>query len=301
MVFSELQFIKLRATFRAEESGRLPPFLGSMIRGILGHSMRNLVCIAPNVPCHLCEHAPGCDYATYFNPPGNVAGSVKPYVVHVPIRDKVNWYAGELITFDITFFGHATTATDYYLTGILGMEEYGWGARRLKFSLQEIVNVNDQTLVWSGGETWYHHLKSFSINETGRETNSVLVRFTSPTRILVRRKLLQRLSFEHIIRSIMTRIELLLHGFADVVLEWNEEAMLADAREVITVEEEWEFVDFKRYSRTYNRQLSLPSIMGHARFEGDITPFTSLLEIGQLLQIGKNTTHGFGHYDFYYG
>jgi len=41
--------------------------------------------------------------------------------------------------------------------------------------------------------------------------------------------------------------------------------------------------------------------MGYARYEGDITPFTPLLEIGQLIQIGKNTTHGFGHYEIYYG
>ena len=301
MALSELKFIKLRIIFRAEESGRLPPFLGSTVRGILGHSMRNLVCVAPNVKCHLCEYVTDCDYATYFNPPGSFAGSIKPYVIHVPIRDKVNWYKGDLLSFDLTFFGKSTTAIDYYMAGILGMEKYGWGAQRLKFSLQQVVNISDQSLVWSGGETWWHHMKAFSINDEGRFTNSVLLRFTSPTRIVVKQNLVKQLEFKHIIRSIMTRIKLLLHGYAGVVLEWDEEKLLTDAQAIKTVEEAWEFEDFKRYSRTYNRQLRLPSIMGYARYEGDITPFTPLLEIGQLLQIGKNTTHGFGHYDLYYG
>src|SRR5690625_535000 len=109
------------------------------------------------------------------------------------------------------------------------------------------------------------------------------------------------MQLEHIICAILTRVKLLLHAYSGVVLEWNEKAILKEARQIKTVEEDWQFIDFKRYSYTYNRKLGLPSIMGYARYEGDITPFTPLLEIGQLIQIGKNTTHGFGHYEIYYG
>jgi len=301
MVFTELPIIKLRAIFQAKESGQLPPFLGSMIRGVLGHAMRDLVCIAPDVPCHVCDLSNECDYATYFNPPGTFAGSVKPYVIHVPTRNKTNWNKGDLLTFDITFFGYSTIEAEYYIEGLLAMEEYGFGAHRLKFSLQQIINLCDQTLIWSGGETWLHHLQPFVIDEEERKSYRVLLRFISPTRILVNRRLVKNLQFEHIIRSILTRVKLLLHAYSGVVLEWNEEAILKEARQIKTVEEDWQFIDFKRYSYTYNRKLGLPSIMGYARYEGDITPFTPLLEIGQLIQIGKNTTHGFGHYEIYYG
>lgn len=300
MVLENLKAIQLRATFQAEEDGDLPPYLGSMIRGILGHAMRNIVCIAPNVHCHLCEFATKCDYATYFNSPGTEAGSVKPYVIYVPIRDKTNWKKGDLLSFDITFFGHTTTAAKYYIAGLLNMEKYGWGANRLKFSLQYIVNPFNDTLVWSNGYAWFEHLEAFSVHAEGRPTNSVFLKLNSPTRILVRRKLLNQLSFEHIIRAIITRMRLLFHAYEGIVLEWNEPAILQDARQIKTVDEHWQFIDFKRYSHTYSRQLSLPSIAGYARFEGYITPFTPLLELGELLQIGKNTTHGFGNYNLYY-
>src|SRR5690625_2897083 len=300
MVLENLKAIKLRAVFQAEENGELPPYLGSMVPGILGHAMRNIVCIAPNVRCHLCEFATNCNSANFFNSPGTLAGSVKPYVIHVPIRDKVNWRKGELLPFEITFFGNTTTAADYYVAGLLEMGNYGWGAKRLKFSLQQITNVFDDTLVWSNGKTWVHHLQAFSLHTEGRLTNSVLLQFNSPTRILVKRKLLNHLNFEHVVGSIMTRIKLLLHAYEGVVLEWNEAAMLEEAKEIKTVEEQWQYVDFKRYSRTYNRKLSLPSITGYVRYEGDITSFTPLLEIGELIQIGKNTTHGFGNYNLYY-
>lgn len=56
-------------------------------------------------------------------------------------------------------------------------------------------------------------------------------------------------------------------------------------------------IDFERYSMTqHDNKLSLPAIEGWALYEGDLTPFTSLLEAGQWLHAGKNTTIGFGHF-----
>lgn len=300
LVVSNLQYIKLRVILQAEESGRLPPFLGSTIRGVLGHSMRDLVCLAPKVKCHTCIHANNCHYATYFNPPGSVAGSVKPYVIYTPLSNKTHWYKGDLLSFDITFFGDSILAIDYLITGLLNIENYGWGAQRLSFSLKHIINQIDGSLVWSGGNTWLDHLTPTSVKDEGRLANSVLIRLNSPTRILVQQKLLKELQFKDIIQAIMTRMKLIYHGYVGLVLEWDEERLLEGAEQITRVEAEWEFIDFKRYSFTYNRQLKLPSIMGYARFEGNLTPYTPLLELGQLLQIGKNTTHGFGHYNLYY-
>lgn len=126
------------------------------------------------------------------------------------------------------------------------------------------------------------------------------MRFNSPTRVIMKQKLQRELNFEQIIQSILTRITLVFHAYGGVKIDFDEERLLQKAQEVETIEKEWQFVDFKRYSITYNRKLGLPAIEGYARFKGDITPFTPLLEIGQVLQIGKNTTHGFGNYQLYY-
>lgn len=300
MKFEGMSVLRLRSIFKAEKKGELPAYLGSMIRGILSRSMRNLVCIAPNIQCHLCEFSSTCDYTNRFNSAGNIAGSVNPYVIHVPIRNKVYWERGETLTFDVTFFGSSTLAAEYYIAGILLMGEYRWGVRRLRFSPVQIVNAYDDSLVWSSGEIWVHNLLPDPLSVEGRVTNSVLLNFNSPTRILVSRKLQKQLRFVDIIRALLTRIKLLSHAYEGTVLDWDEATMLAKAKNVRTIEEHWEFVDFKRYSRTYDRKLGLPAIEGYARYEGDITPFTPLLEAGRAIQIGKNTTHGFGHYELYY-
>lgn len=296
----ELKVLKLRAVFKAEDNGELPAYLGSTIRGLLGHAMRDSVCVAPNVRCHLCEYSDTCEYTAHFNSAGNVAGSVNPYVLYVPIRNKVYWQRGDLLTFDITIFGRSTLAADFYVSSILLMAEYGWGANRLKFSPVQIMNVYDKSIIWSDGQIWAHNLRPNLVHIKERMTNGVLLRFNSPTRVVMKQKLQRSLSFEQIIQSILTRMSLLLHAYEGVILDLNEEEILKKAQQVQTVEENWRFVDFKRYSRTYNRKLELPSIEGYVRFKGDITPFTPLLEIGEIVQIGKNTTHGFGNYNLYY-
>lgn len=295
----KIRTTKLRVMFRAAEAGELPAYLGSTIRGVLGHAMRGLVCVRPRTRCHLCELAQNCSYAYHFNSPGNVAGSVNPFVLHVPTRYKTDWLPGDLLTFDITIFGSSTEAIDYYIDGFFAMEKRGWGINRLKFSLVEILHLPVKQIVRKNGNA--NEVTPNYVEGEVRETNRVMLNFISPTRIIVQRQLQKDLSFQHIVRSIMTRLQLIAHAYEGIIVDWDEAMLLARASEVRTVEANWRYVNFKRYSLTHHGKISLPAIEGYASFEGELTPFTALLEVGKTLQIGKNSTHGFGKYDLYYG
>lgn len=296
----KLQTLQLQSTFEAEEKGTLPAYLGSTLRGVLGHAMRHPVCIKPNERCHLCSFAKSCNYANFFNSPGNVAGAVNPYVLHVPVRDKVHWKKGDQCTFDITIFGKATNAASYYLAGLLNMGQYGWGVNRIKFKPVRIVNKLDQTIVWKNEQKWEQNLKAYPLEVNDRSACGVYIHFISPTRILVKRKLQRRLSFYTIIQSLIRRIQLISQAYAPENHLLDEEALLEQAKSIEVVEEDWRYVDFKRYSKTYKRKLQLPAIEGYAQFSGNITPFIPLLELGKTFHIGKNSTHGFGRYELYY-
>lgn len=97
----------------------------------------------------------------------------------------------------------------------------------------------------------------------------------------------------------MTRVQLLVHAYEGVVVDWKEEELLEKARAIQVEECNWRSVDFKRYSLTYNRKLHLPAVEGTVRFVGDLSLFMKLLRAGEVVQIGKNTTHGFGHYELF--
>lgn len=299
-VFKHLELLTMRAYFQAQEDGLLPPFLGSTIRGILGHTLREFACIAPNEKCHLCRHAPGCDYAQHFCTPGHEAGAVNPFVIYVPVRGKKQWYEGETCVFDITLIGKSVESAGLFLDALQAMSEHGWGARKMRFKLEQVTNPQTGQLIWCGGRTWLRNIRPEPLDLGERQARSILIRFNSPTRIMVRRQVCQELTFPHIVQAVSRRIALLSHAYAGVPLSWDEEALLRDAARIQAVEEYWTNIEFSRYSINRPDKLELPAIEGWARYEGDLEPFTAILEAGQRLHIGKNATHGFGHYELFY-
>ncbi|WP_379165644.1 CRISPR system precrRNA processing endoribonuclease RAMP protein Cas6 [Paenibacillus roseus] len=292
--------ITLRATFAATGKGRLPPYLGSTIRGVLGHCIRSFVCPHPEVKCHLCTISADCAYAQNFCSPGNEAGAVNPYVLRALTRDKADWNPMDTCQFDITLIGKSSEQAGLFIDALQEMQSRGWGASRLPFELQQITNPVQNTLIWNSGKLWMRNCQPRPMSFPERRGRSAVIRFESPVRILVSRQLRHQLSFADLIQSLSRRIALLSHAYTGYQLQWDEEAMMADARRIQAVAESWRPVDFSRYSMTRGGKLDLPAIIGWARYEGDLTPFSQLLAAGELLHVGKNATIGFGNYQVSY-
>lgn len=295
-MFEHIETLMLRAIFSAKGTGPLPPYLGSTLRGLLGHSIRDFVCSYPTVKCHQCHISQDCAYAQNFASPGNEAGAVNPFVIHSLTRDKVQWNPADECQFDITLIGEASRHVGLFIDALQEMERKGWGSARIPFQLEQIVDPLNQTLIWNSGRAWLRNCKPRPLVCNQRRANSVVIRFDSPVRILVSRNLQRRVGFADLIQSVSRRIALLSHAYTDQRLEWDEESMLAEASKVQTTAESWRDIDFERYSMTRGGKLALPAITGWARYEGDLTPFTPLLEAGEKLHVGKNATIGFGHY-----
>ena len=300
-MFEHIDILTLRASFVAKTEGRLPHYLGSTLRGILGHCMRDFVCSTPEVRCHLCNVRDGCAYAQCFCSPGNEAGAVNPFVLHALVRDKPEWKMGDVCTFDLTLIGQITSRAGLFLDALQAMGERGWGVSRIQFSLEQVIDPICNKLIFSGGKTWMRNMGSHPINDGERPATAVLIRFDTPVRILVKRSLCHTLPFDTLVQSMSRRISLLSQAYTGHVVQWDEKEMLKAAKEIKTRQEDWRLIDFERYSMTCDEnRLSLPSIEGWVLYEGDLTPFTSLLEAGRRLHVGKNSTIGFGHFNAAY-
>ncbi|MDD2401847.1 MAG: CRISPR system precrRNA processing endoribonuclease RAMP protein Cas6 [Clostridia bacterium] len=300
-MFKHIEVLTLRAFFLAKGEGKLPPYLGSTLRGILGHCIRDFVCSTPKVRCYQCNLRNGCAYAQCFCSPGNEAGAVNPYVLHALVQDKLEWKKGDVCTFDITLIGKITERVGLFLDALQAMGERGWGVSRISFSLEQVVDPIRNTLIFSGGKTWMRNMKPYLLDCEECPAGSILVRFDTPVRILVKRNLCQTLSFDSLVQSMSRRISLLSQAYTGRTVQWDEDNMIKAAKKIKTVQENWRFVDFKRYSMNHNgNKLNLPAIEGWALYEGDLTPFTPLLEAGCRLHVGKNSTIGFGHFSVMY-
>lgn len=300
-MFDKLNVLTLRASFTTNSEGRLPPYLGSTLRGILGHCMRDFVCSTPEHRCHLCDKRDKCTYAQCFCTPGNEGGAVNPFVLYPAVKDKVEWKPGDLCTFDLTIIGKVTEQASLFIDALQEMGERGWGASRLSFSLEQVIDPVHKRLIFSRGKTWIRNMQPYPLNTKERAASAVLVHFDTPVRILINRNLCTTLPFDVLIRSVSRRLALLHQAYAGDTVRWDEEAMLKAAGQVKTRQEHWLPVNFERYSmRQEGNKLFLPSIQGWALYEGDLTAFTSLLQAGTRLHAGKNSTIGFGHYTLAY-
>jgi hypothetical protein len=282
------------------EEGKLPAYLGSTLRGALGHSMRRFVCVFPDRRCHLCELASSCSYAIHFNSPGNDGGAVNPFVLNPITQDKLVWNKGDLCEFNLTLIGDSAVHAGIYLDAIQDMAARGLGVGRLPFDVLQITNASTNALIWHAGKAWLRNCRPSRPEFAPRASKAVLVRFDTPVRVISGQRLHQRLSFVDLAHSLYRRIELLSQAYSQERFIWESHSVLKAADQIQTSVEYWEPIEFERYSMTRGGTLQLGAIRGWARYEGELTPFTPILEAGKLLHAGKNATIGFGHYQLAY-
>lgn len=300
-MFEHIRIITLRAVFSAEKNGTLPPYLGSTIRGILGHCIRAFSCTNMEERCFRCDQKDTCLYVHCFSNTGKEAGAVNPYTLHVHNSGKTEWRKGDECTFDLTLIGDVISQAGLYLDAIQSMEHKGWGAARIPFKLERITDPGSETLIYAGGKTWLRNLVSSPLIVRERNVMAVLIEFDTPVRIVTGGELCEAPSFAQLIQFISRRISLLSKAFTDHLIEWDDEIMLEAARSVKTIGQNWRQVNFTRYSMTKSQnKLELPSIEGWGLYEGEISDFVPLLEAGRYLHVGKGVTIGFGHYTVTY-
>ena len=292
-----LHMITMRAVFEACEEGNMPGYLGSTIRGIIGHCMRELVCNTPRMRCFKCGERESCLYVSCFSNTKGEGGAINPYVLNVHTRGKTEWKKGDTCTFDLTLFGKAASWAHIYLAALIGMEQKGWGASRLSFRLISVSEPDTKGLIYGGGRIWEQNLVPHLMRIDGRTAQTVLITFDTPLRIVTGGQLFQELTFDVFVRFLYHRLERMSRSYGEEALPWKENELMAAAAHIDVLSQEWRMVEFSRYSMTQkDNRLELPSRMGWVMYEGGLTGFTSFLQAGSYLHIGKGATIGFGHY-----
>lgn len=300
-MFDFMNVTTLRAVFAAEKPGQLPEYLGSTIRGILGHCFRDFVCHTPQVRCFSCNKQEGCSYVHNFCNTGGEGGAINPFVLYPHTEGKREWKPGDECVFDLTLFGHAALHPQIYMDALLWMEKKGWGAERIPFTLRTVTDPDTGRVIYAGGRTWLRNLSCHSMKIREGYARSALLHFDTPLRIVTGGKLFAELPFDMLMRFLVGRFELLTKVCTNMTMDWDQEEMLRQAAEIRIVDQQWRKIDFTRYSMNQKgNKLDLPSQTGRILYEGDLSPFLPFLEAGRYLHVGKNTTIGFGHYEVFY-
>lgn len=300
-MFEFLKKITLRASYECQESGTLPGYMGSTVRGILGHCIRGFCCDRQQEKCFRCEKRGICLYVQCFSNTGGEAGAINPYTLYVHGQGKENWEKGDVCTFDLTLLGKAAEQAGVYLDALQAAEQKGWGAKRLSFKLRQVIEPESGNLIYAGGKSWIRNLCPKPLMIADRNVSYASLTFDTPLRIVSGGDLFETLPFEVLMQFMIRRISLLTTACTDFCMEWDEENLLAHAKQIRILCENWKDVGFSRYSMNQKTgKLELPSKTGWVLYEGDLSGFVPILEVGRYLRVGKGATIGFGHYEISY-
>lgn len=300
-MFEFMKTLTLHVRYECQKGGRLPAYLGSTIRGILGHCIHDFYCRQGDKKCFLCAEREECKYVQCFSNTGGEAGAVNPYTIYVYGQGKEKWEKGDCCVFDITLFGSGTEHAGVYLDALIAAEDKGWGAERIPFRLLQVTDRDSGRLIYAGGKSWIRNLIPRPVSVKEREAAYACLVFDTPLRVVSGGELFQKLPFQLVIQFLTRRISLMTEKYTNYNLEWDAEEMMRRAAEIRTVEESWKELSFSRYSVNQpDHKLELASQTGWVLYQGNLSPFVPVLEIGRYLRLGKGATIGFGHYDISY-
>jgi hypothetical protein len=285
-----LPYLRLRATLRAEEPARLPPFQGSMLRGAFGHALRRAVCVmGPAQPCETCTARQVCAYTRIFEtfvegevlPPflKGIDQAVRPYVFE-PQESPPELAPGETLSFDLLLFGRAAEYQAYAAVALERMAEAGLAAGRRRFSLASLEPLPGST----------HPAAPLPHPE------KLTLRFPTPLRIKVRGHFADRppsfrtLAF-HTIRRVL---EMAWFHVPGAEVDWDFRPFLDRADAIRTTAADLRWHDWERWSNRQNAAMKLGGLVGTMTLEGELAPFAELLRLAEVVHVGKGATFGLG-------
>ena len=302
-----LSWLRLRFRLRALESGRLPRFKGSMLRGAFGHALRQTVCVMPRgQQCVSCSLRGECLntrlFETYIDgePPPFMRGltdAPKPFILHSSNADT-EFHTDNHIEFTLTLLGNACTYYPYCVFTVYNMARRGLGVRRLRFALQQVEQLTaDSTVPIYDGDT--HQLMSTVSPQSELPpvtVNSHLTcTFQTPTRIKVRGEYARSVNFRTLTFKMLNRLCELAHFYTpDQPVNWDFKEWLNRADEVQMTDASLSWQDITRYSNRQGTKMKLGGFVGSVQLHGNLEPFLPLLQLSEVVHVGKGTTFGLG-------
>ena len=300
-----LDLAKFRLELRAEEEISLPPYKGSALRGGFGTTFKKVACALGHGECSKCILRTSCVYSYIFEtpPPPDTKVMRKypyaphPFVLEPPLDGRTEYSPGDSLSFGLVLVGRAVDYLPYFIFTFSELGKLGLGRGRGKFSLVGAwaVSPEGEELAYDGKT--FRRPRPYRPAEAGpSEVREVVLEFLTPTRIRYNERLVSKLEFHMLVRSLLRRISLLSYFHCGRELDLDFRGIIRRAQEVEVVEDDLAWYDWGRYSGRQKARMKLGGFVGKVRFRGELGEFWPLLLTGQEVHVGKGTSFGLGWY-----
>lgn len=324
-----------RITLEALEPVMLSFFSAATLRGAFGWSFKRLVCYQPQVKqCEGCLLRGQCPYPQVFEPPppaGTIYAeqerAVAPYVLRAPADAQRRFGAGELLSFEVVLMGRAITLLPYFALALQQLEQHGLGQGRARVKVRTIdllpprrpegSGPQGEGTVAGGGEgdgksAGGAVIRLYDAAQPGLIHNhpgwpagqwiteqpapgQVTIHFQSPTRVQSEGRVQGEPDFHVLYRALLRRTSALCTVHTEQMWETDFAGLAEAARSVKTVAASMKLERRQRHSDRQG-EMEFWGAEGIMVYGGDLTPFWPLLQLGQVIHVGKNCTFGLGQY-----
>ena len=216
--------------------------------------------------------------------------------------------AGDELRFGLTLIGPAIEELPYIVYAVSLMARHGFGAQRTPFVLTEVLAVDGSTTrlkVYTPemARIAPHNVRR-NLSELVKDRLTQLQReetlrllFLTPTRLRFQKSVQERLRFEQLVKSLSLRLTMLAQTHSTIRLDYDHQALVAQARTATTQTENLWQQELNRYSNRQEKKIEQDGFMGEAVFTGKaVSELLPLVVAGEFLHVGSGTAFGLGRY-----
>lgn len=305
-----MDFVSLEVVMVASEPVQLPPFMGSSLRGGLGHALKAQGCTSHQGCGKRCELPFQCAYGSLMetpiaeHAPSRVkASATAPHTLLISVPQGVGGLLlrGQELRFELTLVAGALAHLPVLIGALEEMATQGLGKGLGSLKLKSVRDqVSAAPVYYLGKRDWSAvTVQRLTLDREAQDerVDAVEVRFVTPVQLRRAGVLVESFDFGELVYACADRVWLMgachAPGLADE-LRAAEVAERARAMNVTVTAHELTRVSFDRWSNRQERKHPLEGMLGVLRFEGPVGNFMPLLRAAQLLHLGKGTTFGLG-------
>lgn len=257
-----------------KSASKAPFFIGSQIRGALGHALKKVVCINYKYKCSECFASNSCLYYDFYEQKNAYHNYRLDYELGTDMYD-----------FSVYLFEDACEKAPYVISSLyLMLSEFGLGKERVKHEHFN-MSLNDTPCLVGGKITLP---KNFSQDiKVDGYCADVSVEFATPLRIKKDNTFIKddKIELKDIINSIYARqMQILAKSNKRFPYEIKGEIVSKDLR----------FLDLRRYSNRQQTAMNIGGIVGKIELHGLSKECYEVLRLGEFLGAGKQTAFGLG-------
>ena len=302
MTQTPFKIYRFLLTLRVQSKTEFSNFPGIAIRGGMGHMLKKIVCVMADtgIVCLSCPLKESCPYMEIFETPLPTGSEMMKKATNCPhpfaltplFSAPAVFESGDQMKIVLSLFGEALNKLPTIIASFHLLGDCGLGTARGRFCIEKITNVTDNSeLMFDGRNVSVDNIKPISV-ETHTNVERLKITFLTPCHIVHNRKTLPKAELNLITKSVLRRLSLLAYFFGN---ERNADVLSIPLPNDIQKESEHiSLVRTSRYSNRQKRMMPLEGFVGEAEWTGKLDHYYSILKYGEAINIGKNTSFGFG-------